>query len=234
MNTSVSHSSIIHVHIPCGRVTIPGELAIPAEAKGLVIFSHATKGGWTDSKNWTVAWKLHQGGYATLLLDLLTPVEAGLETAKGFLGFEVPLLAERLIAATRWAKEREELRDLAVAYFGSDAGAAAAIEAAAALPAVSAIVGRAARTELVSDEAKRVKTPMLLIVGENDRRARRRNREFSAHSRLTRRLGIVKGASHVFREKGAQCQVADLTVSWFKEHLRDERMTPEELRACPQ
>jgi len=96
---------------------------------------------------------------------------------------------------------------------------------------VPAVVGRAARTGLVSDEAKRVETPLLMVVGENDRRARCRNREFSMHSRLTRRVGIVKGATHLFREPGALVQVADLAITWLKEHLRDERLSADEIWA---
>jgi putative phosphoribosyl transferase len=232
MNTSATQSSIIHVHIPCPREAIHGELAIPDAPKGLVIFAHATHGGWANSKNWAIAWKLHQRGYATLLLDLLTPVEAGLETAKSFLHFEVPLLTERLEAATRWALKQERLKGLAFAYFGSDVGAAAAIEVAAALPATSAVVCRAARTDLVGAAADRLEMPILLIAAEHDRRALRRNREFTKRSNVNRRLEIVKGATHLFPEEGALCEVARLTADWLDVKLRNERSSPEEAFIC--
>jgi putative phosphoribosyl transferase len=224
MNTSASKSSITHVQIPCSRTAIHGELAIPDSAKGLVIFSHATHGGWADSKNWPIAWRLHQNGYATLLLNLLTPVEGGLETAKGFLRREVPLLTERLKAATRWARGQEELEELDYAYFGSDVGAAAAIEAAAALPATRTVVCRAGRTDLTGEASEHLEAPVLLIVGEHDRRTLRWNREFANSYHRNRRLEIIQGATHLLPEEGALSQVAKLTVDWMESHLRHETL----------
>ena len=228
MNTSATESSTTHVRIPCARTTIRGELAIPDAPRGLVIFSHATHGGWTNSRNWPIAWKLHHNGYATLLLDLLTPVEAGLETAKGFLHVEVPLLTERLEAATRWALEQERLKGLPVAYFGSDAGAAAAIEVARLLPATRAVVCRAARTDLVGEAAARLETPVLLIAAEHDRRSVRRNREFIARAGVNCRMEIVKDASRRFPEEDALCEVARITTDWIDSKLRSKRLSPEE------
>jgi putative phosphoribosyl transferase len=228
MNTSATQSSIIHVHIPCAREAIHGELAIPDAPNGLVIFAHATQGGWANSKNWSIAWKLHQRGYATLLLDLLTGVEAGLETAKGLLHFEVPLLSERLRAATLWALSQEKLKGLEFAFFGSDVGAAAAIEVAGALPATSAVVCRAARTDLVEGAADQLGKPILLIAAEYDRRTIRRNREFIQRNNANRRLEIVKGATHRFPEEGALCEVARITAKWLDAHLGAERSNLEE------
>jgi len=90
MNTSASESSISYVQIPCGRASVRGELAIPNEPRGLVVFAHATHGGWTNAQNWPIAWKLHQKGYATLLLDLLTPGEASPEAVRGLLCLDIP------------------------------------------------------------------------------------------------------------------------------------------------
>jgi putative phosphoribosyl transferase len=229
MNTSATPSSILHVRVPCPRGAIHGELAIPDDAKGLVIVAHATDGGWTSSKNWPIAWKLHQSGFATLLLDLLTPVEAGLESAKGFLRFEVPLLTERLEAATHWALTQKRLEGLPCAYFASDAAAAAAIEAAVDFPAIRTIVCRAARTDLVGSAADRLKAPVLLIVGEHDRRILRWNREFMAGSRSKHRVEIIKDATHRFTQEGAHCDVARITANWLNTHLPEERVSPEDI-----
>lgn len=228
---TASPSSITAVRIPCGRVAIHGELTIPDAPKGLVIFAHAIHGGWTDSRNWPIAWELDQNGDASLLLDLLTPDEASHEHAKGFLRLEVPLLAQRLVSATRWALQQEALKGLRYAYFGSEAAGAAALEAAIALPATAAVVCRAARTDLTSREAEQLRKPVLLLVGEIDRRTQRWNREFAAGSPSTRRVEVVPGASHSFPEEGALRRVAGRTVAWLRSHLRDPRLDLDEVWA---
>jgi putative phosphoribosyl transferase len=231
MNTSASQSSISFVQIPCGRASIRAELAIPEEARGLVVFAHATHGGWTNSRNWPIAWKLHQSGYATLLLDLLTPVEASLETAKGFLHFEVPLLTERLTAAIQWAGTQDLLADLPIACFGSDAGAAAVLNAAASIPAIVTVVGRAARTDLIAEPARHPDLPVLLMTGENDRRTLRSNREFAAHAPAARRVEVIKGATHRFTEEGCADEVANATKAWLDGRLHGRRLKSEDLWA---
>ena len=112
MNTSASESSISYVQSPCGRASVRGELAIPNEPRGLVVFAHATHGGWTNAQNWPIAWKLHQSGYATLLLDLLTPGEASTEAVRGLLCLEIPYLTKRVVAAITWVKSQDQLADL--------------------------------------------------------------------------------------------------------------------------
>ncbi|WP_052573140.1 alpha/beta hydrolase [Haloferula sp. BvORR071] len=219
MNTSASESSIACTQVPCGRTSIHGELAIPEDARGLVVFAHATRGGWTNTSNWAIAWKIHHAGYATLLLDLLTPEEATLETAKEFLGSEVALLTERLVAAIRWARSRKELADLPVACFASEAAAAAALHAAVLLPEIRTVIGRAARTDLVDEPEKMPSLPVLLVVGENDRRTLRSNREYTNYAPARHVVRVIPGATHRFPERGALGQVANLSLAWLEQKL---------------
>ena len=232
MNTSASKSSISYVQIPCGRASVRGELAIPNEPRGLVVFAHATHGGWTNAQNWPIAWKLHQSGYATLLLDLLTPGEASTEAVRGLLCLDIPYLTKRVVAAITWVKSQDQLADLPVACFGSDAGAAAALGAAAAMPAILTVVCRAARTDLIAEPARHADLPVLLVAGENDRRTLRSNREFAAHAPAARRVKVIKGATHRFTERGSLYEVANVTTAWLDERLRDRRLEPESLWTC--
>jgi hypothetical protein len=84
------------VRLAAGRVRLAADLAIPAAAKGMVLFAHGSGSGRLSPRNRLVAAKLQQAGLATLLLDLLTAEEEKAERAGGRLRFDVQLLAGRL------------------------------------------------------------------------------------------------------------------------------------------
>src|SRR5438094_117647 len=63
--------------------------------------------------------------------------------------FNISLLAERLVHATKWATQQQQTRDLRIGYFGSSTGGAAALVGAAELPKdVGAVVSRGGRPDL--------------------------------------------------------------------------------------
>jgi hypothetical protein len=62
---------------------------------------------------------------ATLLLDLLTSDEEQVDQRTRELRFNIGLLSERLVAASEWAEQFDETRDLMTGYFGASTGAAA-------------------------------------------------------------------------------------------------------------
>src|SRR4030095_3016327 len=79
----------------------------------------------------------------TLLFDLLTPEEDQAYRNR----FQIDLLTDRLLAATRWALERAPSRPLG--YFGASTGAAAALKAAARLKKeIRCVVSRGGRPDL--------------------------------------------------------------------------------------
>src|SRR4051812_12451548 len=121
------------ISIPLPEVTLTGELHLPAEASGLVLFAHGSGSSRYSPRNRAVAQFLRRHQLGTLLFDLLTAAEEEAEAYTRHLRFNIPLLAERLVAATRWALDRLTTRDLIVGYFGSSTGAAAALMAAAEL-----------------------------------------------------------------------------------------------------
>ena len=136
------------------------------------------------------------------------------------LRFDIPLLAERLVAATDWLTQYAATQHLKVGYFGASTGAAAALIAAAERPqAVAAIVSRGGRPDLAGSALPRVRAPTLLIVGGLDDVVIELNRAALAQLRVEKQLVIVPGATHLFEEPGALEQVAELAHDWFTRHL---------------
>src|SRR5438876_8421377 len=122
------------VRIPAGRATLDGNLTIIDQAKELALFVHGSGSSRHSPRNQFVARTLNDAGLATLLFDLLTPEEESVDIYTREHRFDIGLLAERLVYATKWAKEQKQTRDLQIGYFGSSTGGGAALVAAAALP----------------------------------------------------------------------------------------------------
>jgi putative phosphoribosyl transferase len=208
------------VRIPAGRVALEGDLRIPSSAKGLVIFAHGSGSSRHSPRNQSVAQVLQSAGLATLLFDLLTTMEEKEDLATGHLRFNIPFLAERLVAATDWALSQKNIHQLAVGYFGASTGAAAALAAAASRPdVVKAIVSRGGRPDLAGRALPLVKAPTLLIVGGRDTPVIGMNQEAMALLQAEKKLVIVPGATHLFEEYGTLGKVSSLAADWFKHYL---------------
>src|ERR671916_89182 len=166
------------VRIPAGPVELEGDLSVPEEAGGVVLFAHGSGRGRHSPRNRYVAWALGEAGLATLLIDLLTPDEEEADRESGHLRFDVGLLARRLGGATHWLRQNPDTRDLPVGYFGASTGAGAALVAAAERPReVGAVVSRGGRPDLAGDTLPLVEAPTLLIVGSDDEPVIRMNEE---------------------------------------------------------
>ena len=201
-------------------VALNGDLSLPADARGLVVFAHGSGSSRHSSRNRAVAEALHQGRLGTLLLDLLTEHEERSDEVTAEFRFDIPLLGERVIAAVDWTAAHEPTSPLPLGLFGASTGAAAALIAAAKRPKkVRAVVSRGGRPDLAADALEAVRAPTLLIVGGRDDVVIELNRE--AHGRLsaTKELQIVPGATHLFEEPGALDRVAQLARDWFTRHL---------------
>ncbi|WP_338090051.1 alpha/beta hydrolase [Pontixanthobacter luteolus] len=190
-------------------------LGIPQNARGLVIFAHGSGSGRLSPRNNYVAHELRGAGFATLLVDLLTPEE---ERDRRNV-FDIALLASRLNMAADWAEHRRELAGLAPAYFGSSTGAGAALQAAAGDPRIAAIVSRGGRPDLAGGSAlAHVTAPTLLIVGALDGAVVGLNEAAATAMNCEHTMAIVPGAGHLFEEPGALRQVVDLAIDWFRQH----------------
>ena len=208
------------VQIQAGRAVLSGNLTIPENATGLVLFAHGSGSSRHSPRNQFVAHIINDAGLGTLLFDLLTQDEEATDTWTREHRFNIGLLAQRLVHATKWAKQQEETRDLRIGYFGSSTGGAAALVAATELPQdIGAVVSRGGRPDLAGDALPKVKAPTLLIVGGNDDIVIELNEMARDQMRCEVKLEIVPGATHLFEEPGTLEKVAKLASDWFVNHI---------------
>ena len=208
------------VQIATPGAELSGNLTIPENPLGLVLFAHGSGSSRHSPRNQFVARTLNRTGLGTLLFDLLTPEEEALDIHTREHRFNIGLLAERLTHATNWARKQEQTRDLRVGCFGSSTGGAAALVAAAELPQdVAAVVSRGGRPDLAGDALPNVQAPTLLIVGGNDDVVIELNEMARDQMRCEVKLEIIPGATHLFEEPGALEKVAKLASDWFSPYL---------------
>jgi pimeloyl-ACP methyl ester carboxylesterase len=221
MNNSVAQTIEERlVRVPAGPITLEGNLTLPEQSRGIVLFAHGSGSSRHSPRNRYVARLLNEAKLATLLIDLLTLHEEVIDARTAQLRFDIDLLAERLVDATDWLTQFPDTKDLRIGYFGASTGAAAALAAAALRPdPVGAIVSRGGRPDLAGAALIRVRAPTLLIVGENDKQVIQLNRAALAQLRCEKQLVIVPGATHLFEEPGALDVVARLARDWFERHL---------------
>ena len=204
------------VVVVAGPIRLPGHLMVPAGAAGIVLFAHGSGSSRHSPRNRFVAETLNQAGLGTLLFDLLTPSEELDRTRV----FDIELLADRLVQATKWLLTQFETPRVRLGFFGASTGAAAALRSAAELgPDIRAVVSRGGRPDLVGARLAQVQAATLLIVGSHDPQVLELNLEASAQLRCEHRVEVVPGASHLFEEPGTLEMVAELARDWFIVHF---------------
>ena len=210
-----------HPHISKRQVAIPpvelaGELSVPDNAQGLIVFVHGSGSSRLSPRNQAVASALNERGFATLLFDLLTASEA--DDRRNV--FDIPLLAERVVEALIWASSEPDIADLPVGLFGASTGAAAALLAAAELRGrIAAVVSRGGRPDLAEPHLAEVQSPTLLIVGSLDHDVIELNKQALAALTCEKNLRIVPGAGHLFEEPGTLDVAIGHAADWFVGHL---------------
>ncbi len=208
------------ITIPVHNVHLTGELTIPKEAIGLVLFVHGSGSSRFSPRNRFVASQLQDGRMGTLLIDLLTAEEEAIDSRTRALRFDIEMLAQRVIAMTEWLTSDLRTADLNLAYFGASTGAAAALIAAAHHPShVKAVVSRGGRPDLAIGWLPKVQAATLLIVGGHDKPVIQYNQQAFQYLVCQKSFEIVPGAGHLFEERGALERVADLASNWFTAHL---------------
>jgi putative phosphoribosyl transferase len=209
------------VAVGSGGAQLLGDLEVPPNAAGLVVFAHGTGSSRFSPRNRLVAQKLRDEGFATLLLDLLTESEEQTDLRTREFRFDVGLLADRMLSALDRMREHDAVKGLPIGLFGASTGAAAALIAAAGDDGVLAVVSRGGRPDLAGDALHDVKAPTLMIVGGRDPRILEANRRASRELAAPHHIEIIPGATHLFEEPGALERVAALASAWFGEHLTD-------------
>ena len=205
------------VEVPVQGIRLPGDLVVPPDCRGLVVFAHGSGSSRSSPRNRAVADVLHGAGLATLLFDLLTDEEA----AERSNVFDITLLGGRLSAAVAWARSHTDLASLPVGLFGASTGAAAAVVAAVRQGSgVGAVVSRGGRPDLAPEaDLRQLRSPTLLLVGSADTVVLELNRRalvLLPHAELE----VIEGAGHLFVEPGTLEEVARRASEWFVAHLR--------------
>jgi putative phosphoribosyl transferase len=207
------------VEMSMDDVVLSGDLYIPDNAVGIVVFAHGTGSNRYSPRNQFVAEVLQQANLATLLFGLLSVDEEAEDLVTGRPRFDIPLLGRRLIAVTDWL--HKQANSLKIGYFGASTGAAAALTASAKRPAlVGAVVSRGGRPDLAMPVLGKVKAPTLLIVGGNDFQVIGMNRIALEKLNSEKKLVIVPGATHLFEEPGALEEVSKIARDWFSKYLQ--------------
>ncbi len=209
------------VHVTADGLALEGDLVLPKDAQGIIVFAHGSGSSRHSPRNQYVARMLAEAGFATLLFDLLTTEEEREDMWKGHLRFDVSMLSRRLISATEWVMKNADTRGFPIGYFGASTGAAAALIAASKRPdIVKAVVSRGGRPDLAGAALSRVKAPTLLIVGGNDYSIIGINQDALNQLNVEKRLAVIPGATHLFEEPGALEEVSRLAAEWFLDHIR--------------
>jgi dienelactone hydrolase len=211
--------SPLPVRLDAHGAILNGDLSIPGDARGLVVFAHGSGSSRHSRRNRAVADVLVHAKLATLLLDLLTRDEEQTDALTGELRFDIPLLADRVVAAIEWAQARPHTAPLPIGLFGASTGAAAALIAASRCPATRAVVSRGGRPDLAEAALDLVTAPTLLVVGGRDDVVFELNERAFARLKEPKQLKIVPGATHLFEEPGALEQVSRLATDWFVKYL---------------
>lgn len=208
------------VTIPIGDDILEGILTIPQQATGLVLFAHGSGSSRFSPRNQFVASMLNQGTIATLLIDLFTPEEEKLDNLTRELRFDIDFLAKRLIQTTDWIEKDPKTKHLALGYFGSSTGAAAALIAAAKEKhRIKTVVSRGGRPDLAHAYLPKIVCPVLLIVGGADYGVIELNQQAYDLLNCPKKMIIVPHATHLFEEEGTLEEVARHARDWFNSHL---------------
>lgn len=206
----------LDIDIPLTSVRLKGDLVIPQNAVGIVIFSHGSGSSRLSSRNRLVAELIQKQNIATLLFDLLTEEEDRIYENR----FNIDLQVGRLIKTTEWLMEYSDTKDLPIAYFGASTGAASALRAAAYFgETIKAVVSRGGRPEMAFNALHQVTAPTLLIVGGMDIPVIGMNKMAFDELHSVKEMKIVPGATHLFEEPDKLTEVANLAVIWYKKHL---------------
>ncbi|MBW4555928.1 MAG: dienelactone hydrolase family protein [Trichormus sp. ATA11-4-KO1] len=224
------------VIVELGSIRLKGELVVPENAEGIVLFAHSTGSSRYNTRNHYLAHLLRQEGrLATILIDLLTKEEETIDQRTKHFHCDIGFLAARLVAVTDWLLENPITRHLKVGYFGADTGGGAALLAAATRPmSVRAIVSRSGQTDLASEILSYLQAPTLLIVGGNDLPIMAMNEDALAQiPAKNKQLEIIPGATHQFGEPGALEEVARLASQWFQHYLTSFEPRDIHLHAMP-
>lgn len=218
------NASSEHVHIPVDRVTIEGELVLPADAGAVVVFPQGIGNEALGSANVHLAELLQAANFATLSVRLLTQQEEDLDSRTEAMRFDVELLSRRLTASAWWLKDQSQTAKLPIGYLAmSTDGAAALLSAADATELVDAIVVVSGRPDLAGTAIAQVIAPTLFVLAEGDRQVRQHNETAFPQLSGEKKLEYVAGTENLMESSEMLNRVVELAKRWFDTYLLGDR-----------
>ncbi|GAA3741933.1 dienelactone hydrolase [Spinactinospora alkalitolerans] len=209
------------VTVETAQARLNGDLVMPPEASGVVLFAHGSGSSRRSPRNQAVADSLHTAGFGTLLFDLLTEEEESVDRRTAELRFDIALLTRRLTGAVDWLIRLPETERMPIGLFGASTGAAAALGTAAVRQdRIGAVVSRGGRPDLAEEALEDVRAPVLLIVGSFDEEVIRINYEAAERLHTQHDVHLIPGATHLFEEPGTLEQMTGAAMAWFTDHLK--------------
>jgi putative phosphoribosyl transferase len=204
------------VHVLVKGDVIDGDLCIPRNAKGVVVFVYGSGGGRLSPELKYITSVVQKAEIGTLCIDLLTDEENAIPDNQ----VNLPLLTTRLLSVIHWLWSNDQTVGLPIGLFGAGAGATAVLKAASELgEEVKAIVTRGASYDLIHHELHMVKAPTLLLVSSsNDSMIAIHDQAFHALC-CPKKLEIIPGMSSRADREGVSEIVASLATTWFRKHL---------------
>jgi len=199
-----------------GAEALPALIALPSEAKGLVILAHGPGESRFSPASSLLADGLHAQGMATVLLDLLHPGEEQDMPVP-----DLALLAARLFSAVEWISGTAGIDHLPIGYCGAGHGAQAAILAASGPDRrIHAIIILGGHFGMAGPLAlARIRAPVQVIAGSRDLSGAAAGRAASAHLTCTHEVVTITGAGQELEEPGTLRQVIDHMNRWFSAHF---------------
>ncbi|GLU48950.1 phosphoribosyltransferase family protein [Nocardiopsis ansamitocini] len=196
---------------------LDGDLTLPAAIRGAVVCGVGHGRG--SPYNRAIGTVLRQSGYATLLLDLLTPAERN-EAANGGSGAGPLVLGDRLAAAVSWLRRATTVAGGPVGLLGIGTAAPAALVAAARLPHdVGALVLRGGRIDLAGDALSQVRSPALIMVQGADPFVRELAEWALGRLGAPYELVVLPGAEQLLDHSEEWRPVGERAAEWFRRTL---------------
>ena len=189
--------------------TLRGELRIPTDATDVIVAVSGNCGVSNAPAESALADRLFEQGVGSLLVDLLTPVEA-VERSKCN---NTDLLCRRLELITDWLDQQDPTADLDLGFYGTETGGAAVLQFVNRTErSVSAIALRNGRIDLAEDVPKEIHIPVFCSVDED--------KEFPAKVNQELYEVLYKDQEHTrLLLADAETDVVGRIVDWFDRHL---------------
>src|SRR5580700_1992848 len=100
----------VDLTVPLSGIELSADLSLPDRARALVLFAHGSGSSRRSPRNRHVARNLNRGSIGTILIDLLTEEEEGVDVKTTQLRFDIPLLGRRLVGITDWIGRQPGLK----------------------------------------------------------------------------------------------------------------------------